>query len=170
MHSKRSTWISTLFLCLAGLAGVFLAPAANAQSLDTFMRIDGIPGDSLASGHINDIVLTSYSQSFAPGRACSKVVAQKFMDRASPALISRAAGNFILPSVIIAIRKNGAVPFDFFRAVLESVSIERIDVSGETGRLIEQIVLRPRNIRIELRQQDATGQPGPAIVTNIDCN
>jgi len=169
MHAKRSTLTSTLLICLAGLAGILLAPAASAQSLDTFMRIDGIPGDSLANGHVNDIVLTSYSQSFAPGKNCSKVVAQKFMDRASPALIGRAAGNLILPAVIISIRKSSGVPFDFYRAVLESVSIERVDVSGESGRLIEQIILRPRNIRIELRQQDATGAPGPAIVTNIDC-
>jgi type VI secretion system secreted protein Hcp len=170
MHSKRSTLTSTLVLSFLGLAGAILAPAAHAQSLDTFMRIDGIPGESLASGHINDIVLTTYSQSFAPGKACSRVVAQKFMDRASPALISRAAANLILPSVIISIRKSGGVPFDFFRAVLESVSIEKVDVSGETGRLIEQVVLRPRNIRIEYRQQDATGQPLQTIVTNIDCN
>jgi type VI secretion system secreted protein Hcp len=170
MHSKRSTLTSTLVLSFLGLAGAALAPAAPAQSLDTFMRIDGIPGESLASGHINDIILTSYSQSFAPGKACSKVVAQKFMDRSSPALISRAAANLILPSVIISIRKTGGVPFDFFRAVLESVSIEKVDVSGESGRLIEQVVLRPRNIRIEYRQQDATGQPAQTIVTNIDCN
>lgn len=169
MHSKRSTLTSTLVLCLLGLAGASLAPAANAQSLDTFMHIDGVPGDSLAAGHVNDITLTSYSQSFAPGKNCSKVVAQKFMDRSSPALISRATSNLFVPSVIISIRKSGAVPFDFFRAVLESVSIERVDVSGESGRLIEQVVLRPRNIRIELRQQDATGQPGQTIVTNIDC-
>ena len=69
----------------------------------------------------------------------------------------------------VSIRKTSGVAFDFYRAVLESVSIERVDVSGETGRLIEQIILRPRNIRIELRQQDATGQPGQAIVTNIEC-
>jgi type VI protein secretion system component Hcp len=169
MHSKRSMLISTLVLCLVGLAGATLAPAANAQSLDTFMHIDGVPGDSVAAGHVNDITLTSYSQSFAPGKSCSKVVAQKFMDRSSPALISRATSNLFLPSIVISIRKSGTAPFDFFRAVLESVSIESVVVSGESGRLLEQVVLRPRNIRIELRQQDATGQALQAIVTNIDC-
>jgi type VI protein secretion system component Hcp len=156
---------STLLICLLGLGA---ASAAHAQSIDTFMRIDGIVGDAQAAGHVNDIVLTGYSQTFA-AKTCSRVVATKFIDRSSPALIARAANNVFLPTVIISVRKTTGPAVDFFRAVLESVTVERVDVSGETGRLAEQVVLRPRNIRIEFRTQDSSGQFLGAIVTNIDC-
>ena len=165
----RSRLASILWICLAAIAAAVIAPATMAQSLDTFMRIDGVQGESTAAGHVNDIVLTSYSQTFA-AKNCGRVVALKFIDRASPALISRATSNLFIPSVIISIRKSGGAPVDFFKAVLESVSIERVDVSGESGRLVEQVVLRPRNIRIEFRQQDATGQFLGATVTNVECN
>jgi type VI protein secretion system component Hcp len=170
----RSPLLSTLLICLVGLAGALIAPSVNAQGaekpqgLETFMHIDGIVGDSLAAGHVNDIRLTSYSQTFAP-KTCSRVVALKFIDRASPALISRAANNQFIPSVVISVRKAGSAPVDFFKAVLESVTVERVDVSGESCRLVEQVVLKPRIIRIEFRPQDATGQFLGAIVTNIDC-
>jgi type VI protein secretion system component Hcp len=160
---------STLIVCLLGIAGIFVAPAADAQALDTFMRIDGIVGDSVAAGHVNDIQLTGYSQTFA-AKTCSRVVALKFIDRASPALISRAASNVFIPNVIISVRKSNGPAVDFYRAVLESVLVERVDVSGESGRLVEQVVLRPRSIRIEFRPQDASGQLLGAIVTNIECN
>lgn len=156
---------SILMVCLLGLGA---ASAAHAQSLDTFMHIDGIVGDAQAAGHVNDILLTGYSQTFA-AKTCSRVVATKFIDRSSPALISRAANNLFIPTVVIAVRKSSGPAVDFFKAVLESVLVERVDVSGETGRLTEQVLLRPRNIRIEFRPQDASGQFLGAIVTNIDC-
>jgi type VI protein secretion system component Hcp len=157
---------SILLVCLFGIGAG--AGAAHAQSLDTFMRIDGIIGDAQAAGHVNDILLTGYSQTFA-AKTCSRVVATKFIDRSSPALISRAASNVFIPTVIISVRKSSGPAVDFFKAVLESVTVERVDVSGETGRLTEQVLLRPRNIRIEFRPQDASGQFLGAIVTNIDC-
>jgi type VI protein secretion system component Hcp len=164
----RSSLQSTLLICLLAFGAAVFAPSAHAQSLDTFMHIDGVVGDAQAAGHVNDILLTGYSQTFA-AKTCSRVVATKFIDRSSPALISRAASNLFIPSIVISVRKSGSAPVDFFKATLESVTVERVDVSGETGRLTEQVTLRPRNIRIEFRPQDATGQLLGAIVTNIDC-
>lgn len=151
------------FALIAGLVGT--AQAAT----DTFMHIDGIPGDALVIGHVDDIVLTSYTQTFAT-KACSKVVAVKFLDRASPLLIGRAAGNVIIPTVIISIRKAGENPVDFYKATLESVLIDRVDVLDTGAELTEQLVLRPRNIRIEFRPQRADGSFGAPIVTSIECS
>lgn len=172
MHAKpASSFISCLLICIVGIAGTLIAPPAMAQSLETFMKIDGVPGESVARGHENEIDLTSYSQTFAT-KNCSRVVAMKFIDRSSPALISRAAGNVLLPSVIISIRESGERPVEFFRAILESVLIDRIELTegNGNGRLDEQVVLRPRNIQIEYRQQDKSGQVLPPIVTKIACN
>ena len=101
-----SRLISILLYCLSAIAAAVMAPVTMAQSLDTFMRIDGVQGESLAAGHVNDILLTSYSQTFA-AKSCGRVVAPKFIDRSSPALISRATSNVFIPNVLIAIRKAG---------------------------------------------------------------
>jgi type VI secretion system secreted protein Hcp len=161
--------IQKLLIYVVGLTGVFLAPSAMAQTLETFMKIDGIPGDSTVIGHENEIVLSSYSQTFAT-KNCSKVVALKFVDRASPGLITAAAGNALLPSVVITIRKPGAPPLEFFKAILGTVLIERIDLGNDTGPLVEQVVLKPRTIRIEFRPQDNRGQLLPPIVTEMTCS
>jgi type VI secretion system secreted protein Hcp len=151
------------------IVSLFLSPLCQAQSLDAFMRIDGIPGESEVRGHENEIVLTSYSQTFAT-KACSRVVAIKNIDRASPGLITHAAANILLPTVVITVRKPGDTPLDFYRALLQNVLIERVEVTGDAGLLKEQVVLKPRQIRIEYRPQARDGSLLPAIVSTMDCN
>ena len=173
-----------LFGCLLGAAG--LTPAAHAQSalprpaltsylFDTYMHIEGIPGESVAIGHENDIALTSYSQSFGT-KNCSRVVALKSIDRASPALISSAAANTLLPSVVISIGKTAAAGAgrarfggDFFKATLQSVLIERVEVGDASGVFVERVVLKPTFIRIEYQAQAADGSLMEPVVSEIEC-
>jgi type VI secretion system secreted protein Hcp len=169
MQSIRTSIKPRAALCTFGLAGILSSGAASAFALDTFMKIDGIPGESADIQHMGDIILTSYSQSFG-ARNCSRVVVNKSLDRASPALISRAAANTWIPQVIISLRKAGEGQRDFYTATLDSVLIERIDLGDQNNALTEQIVLRPRSIRIEYRPQDAKGELLPAIVSTIACN
>jgi type VI secretion system secreted protein Hcp len=166
---QASGLVTRVLVCVAGLAGLALAPRVHAQSLNTYMHIDGIVGESQVRNHEGDIILTSYSQNFGT-KNCSRVVALKSLDRSSPALISRAAANALIPSVIVTIAKAGETPLEFFKATLETVLIERVDVSGETGLLVEQLILKPRTIRIEYRPQNANGSLGTPIVSTIDCN
>jgi hypothetical protein len=56
---------TTLLICFLA----FRAVASHAQSLDTFVHIDNVVGESLAAGNVNDIVLTAYSQTLPPRRA-----------------------------------------------------------------------------------------------------
>lgn len=90
----------------------------------------------------------------------------KFIDRASPALISRAAGNVNLPTVIISIHKPGENPVDFFKATLPSVSIERIEVSGDSGPLVEQVVLKPRLSALSIGSRMTGADSGPRSSPN----
>lgn len=151
-------------------ASIVLAcgPAA-AQSITTHMKIDGLPGDSTMRGHENEIVLSGYTQSFGT-RNCSRVVANKFIDRASPGLISRAASNTVIPQVVITLTKAVAGQnLDFFRATLDQVTIERVELAEQSDQLFERNVLAPRSIRIEYRVQNADGTLGAPIVSTIAC-
>jgi type VI secretion system secreted protein Hcp len=163
--SSRS---STLWLGIVAVAAVGFTPAVVAQTYDTLMKVDGVPGDSVITGHVDEIVLKSYSQTFGT-KNCSRVIAVKGLDRASPPLISLAVNNQIVATVVITIRKPGERPIDFFKAILTSVLIERIDLSSDTGPVTEQIVLKPRSIRIEYRGQAADGSALPPIISDTIC-
>jgi type VI secretion system secreted protein Hcp len=151
-------------------AAAALAAAPVFAALDTFMKIDGIPGDSVVIGHVDEIVLSSYSQAFGT-KNCSRVIAEKFLDRASPPLVAAAVANQIVPTVVITLRKAGEAPQDFYKAILTSVLIERIDidVSEDGDSLDERVVLKPRSIRIEYRPQRPDGSLGQPIVSDVTC-
>lgn len=150
------------------LSGLGAAPAAHADLL-AWMQIDGIPGESLLRGHENEIDLLSYSQNFGT-RACSRVVVVKSLDSASPALISRAAGNVLVPRVVITLRKPGEGQQDFYKATLDTVLIDRIDLVDQGTSLSESVILRPRSIRLEYRPQRPDGSLAAPIVTDVQCS
>jgi len=149
------------------LSGISIAPLAHADLL-TWMQIDGIVGESVVRGHEGEIELQSYSQNFGT-RTCSRVVAIKGLDSTSPALISRAAANLLVPRIVISLRKSGEAQQDFFKATLETVLIDRIDLVDQGTTLNETLILRPRSIRLEYRPQRPDGSLGQPIVTDIQC-
>jgi type VI protein secretion system component Hcp len=134
-------------LVLAFVPALFVA--APVHAIDAFMAIATIPGDSVVKGHEREIVLTGYSQSFAT-RACSRVVANKRIDVASPGLISAATGNVTLPVVVITLAQpSGDGLVNFYRATLNSVQIDRIEVAEQGDELVERVVLAPKSYKIE---------------------
>lgn len=149
---------------------VLLAGAAHAQTIATNMKIDGLLGDSVLLGHENEIVLTGYSQTIGT-KICSRVVVTKLIDRSSPGLVSRTAGNVTTPQVIITLSKLGVGPgpLDFFRVTLDQVTFERLELGEQTDQLMERVVMAPRLIRIEYRTQLSNGSLGPPITSSIAC-
>ena len=157
-------------LALSVLALAAIALPVHAQPVDTFMRIDGLPGESTSASHPNEIVLTGWSQTFGT-RNCSRAVAVKRVDRASPGLIARAAANTLIPQVIVSMaRSGGGRPQDFFRATLDLVTIERVEIAEQADELVERVVLAPRSIRLEYRPQAADGSLGTPVSTAIACS
>jgi type VI secretion system Hcp family effector len=163
------TSIRLVAACVFSCVAVIASPAFAAAN--TFMSIAGLPGESAQKGHEGDIELTSYSQTIGT-KNCSRVVVQKYIDRASPGLVSRAAGNVVIPQVIIKMDKasDSALPQEFFRVTLDQVLIERMELVGsEAGSLTERSVMSPRSITISYRPQDNKGAFGAPIVTTIAC-
>jgi type VI protein secretion system component Hcp len=70
--------------------GLVASLPAGAADIQSYLKIDDIPGESNRVGHVGEIELSAYSQTFDT-RNCSRVVVNKLVDIASPALISRAA-------------------------------------------------------------------------------
>lgn len=151
--------------------GVVLAVtvgAAQAQTIATNTRIDGLQGDSTLKGHENEIALTGHSQSIGT-KTCSRVVVAKAIDRSSPGLVSRAASNVTTPQVVITLTRLGTTYQDFFGVTLDQVSFDRIELSEQSDQMVEQVNVAPRHIRIDYRPQLPDGQLGPPITSTIAC-
>lgn len=138
----------------------------------TYMAVAGLPGESLAVGHANEIELKSYSQTIGT-RNCSRVIAVKSIDSTSPGLVSRAAGNVVIPQVIIKMDKvNIDATSEFFRVTLDQVLIERMELVGDDAgalSLTERVVLAPRSITLSYRPQLSNGSLGTPIVSTVAC-
>ncbi len=161
------------FACLRAFVAIALALGANAAfaQINVFLKIDGLPGDSTDARHPREIVLTGYSQTFGD-RNCSRVIATKQIDRASPGLISRAASNQRIPQAIVTMSRaiGGGGPVDFFTATLDQVLVDRIEIAEQSDQLVERVVLVPRVVTISYRAQDEKGVLGPPVTTSIACN
>jgi type VI secretion system secreted protein Hcp len=163
---------SSLRTGLRAAAALVLALGTSAAlaQINVFLKIDGLQGDSTDARHPREIVLTGYSQTFGD-RNCSRVIATKQIDRASPGLISRAASNQRIPQAIVTMaRVMDGRPADFFTATLDQVLVDRIEIAEQSDQLVERVVLVPRVITIQYRPQDEKGGLGAAVTTTVACN
>jgi type VI protein secretion system component Hcp len=168
MKTRVPSMYGRLAATTIGLCLLAAAPAAMAQIL-TFMFIDGIPGEATLDDKRNWIELTGYSQSFGTAN-CSRAVANKRIDRASPPLISRAAANQLIPTVLVTMRKAGEAQRDFFVATLTQVLVDRIEIADQGDQLLERVVLAPQSITIQYFPQDPKGGPaGSPVTASVAC-
>ena len=159
------------FVVSAVIATAVAPVPAMAATLDTFMKIDGLPGESTSAQNPNEIVLSGWSQNFGT-RQCSRAVATKRVDRSSPGLIARAAANTTIPQVLVSMTRGdvgGGRPVTVFRATLDQVQIDRVEIVEVDEELVERVVLAARSIRIEYWPIQPNGAPGTPVATAIAC-
>jgi type VI secretion system secreted protein Hcp len=116
-------------------------------STDIFLKVDGIPGESNATGHTNEIVAISYKigaqqtglTNFVGGGGgagksqFTPLTVYKIVDLTSPALFVACALGKPIPSVTLSVAKNVDVPVDYFKIILTNVVISSVSDSGEAS-------------------------------------
>ncbi len=146
----------------------FTLPAVHEASaqVDTYMYIDGVPGEATAKGYENWIVLNSFGHTLTPGRrgAHCEGVALKPLDKASPALWSAVASGTVYPEVKVAIVKTGESAFEFFEARLMNASLSSIKFGGD-GTPQEVVVLVPQSLVITYTPETPKGSGTPTTNT-----
>ena len=135
------------------------------------MLIAGLPGDAGHSQNVGWIDVTSYSQS-AGVRPCLKAVVTKALDRATPGPATFAVSGQKIPLATIEIWSGGVADHLVFRAKLEQVTVDQVEILDEPGSafsVLESIVLLPRRVTTEYITQAPTGLPGPIITGTLAC-
>ena len=149
-----------------------------------FLKLDGIPGESLDATHKDEIDVEAWSwgetnvgsTSAGGGAGAGKVSFQDFqfvarLSTASPPLfLAGASGAHIKEALLSGVRDAGKGKLsDFLKYRLRDVTVSTYQQSASEGdRPVDQFSLRFAKIDVTYTPQSATGKAGQAITAGWD--
>ena len=128
-HASLSRDISSVPLALA-------KDDRTAGPLEMFLKVDGVPGDSLDQKHKGEIEIDSYAWQLARGMGTQKPSMQSFTitmptGKATSRLFLNAAGGVRLQRVVLSVRKAGT-DLDFLKWTLTDSAVTAFKTVGNT--------------------------------------
>ena len=167
-------------LLVGALAAVATVGATSAVAAsDIFLKIGDIKGEVTDKSHPDEIEVLSWSWGVSgPIAGDSKKAAQpacaqplsvsKFVDKATPPLVTNAALNTTIPSAKLSVRKPGATPFDYLVVNLAGVTVKTLSDAGSIGedRPSENLTLAFTSATISYTLQNPDGSPGTPVSAN----
>jgi type VI secretion system secreted protein Hcp len=153
-------------------------------TVDYFLKIEGIEGESTDSKHKGEIDLESWSwgesqsgsHSAGGGGGAGKVHMQDFhfvmrMNKASPKLMLACANGQHITKAIMTMRKAGKEQQEYAKITMSDLLISSYQTGGSAkGDIIplEQISLNYAKIEFEYKEQKADGTLGGAVKAGWD--
>jgi type VI secretion system secreted protein Hcp len=137
------------------------------MAFDAFLKLEGIDGDSRDDQHANWIEVLSYSWGAVQpsiagsGGGAGKVAFQDFhfvtnFSKASPELFKRCATGEHIKSGVLAVRKAGEKPLEFYKVRMTDVLVSSYQDSGGDEVPMDQISLNFATVAIELPRESPT--------------
>jgi type VI secretion system secreted protein Hcp len=161
---------------IAAAAGMSASSSANA-AVDMFLKIDGINGESADAKHKGDSDVLSFSWGAASTANGKKGCIQdlsitKFVDSASPQLITNAATATPAANAVLTVRKAGGQPIEFFVVTMSNVKVASyaLAASNIQDRLVESVSLTFDIMDGAYRVQDEKGGFGASIPWSVGPN
>ena len=149
----------------------------TASAVDTFMKLDGIPGGSLDSKHKGEIDVLSFcfglQNESASTPSFSSFHFDKLYDTASPLLVAAAASGQHISKAEITVSRTGREQQDFLTYDFADVTVTQYQEGGDkVPELLERVALKFRQVTITYRPQNPDGSLGEPIRTtwNLDTN
>lgn len=170
-------------LLAAVLAASAVAPAPAMAAADYFLKIEGVPGESLDVQHKGEIDIASFSWGMSNpatrsgGGGAGKVTLCEFaivkhIDIASPLLFQALGTGKHYDTATITARKAGSSQ-DYYKLKLNDVLVSSMQDSGASGDAAtptQMISLNFSNIEYSYTLQNADGAPvGAPVVATANC-
>ena len=152
-------------------------------TVDLFLKIDGIPGESRDAKHKGEIDLEAFSwgatNQGAPGGGggggAGKVTMHDFhfttrVNKASPLLFLSCATGKHLKQAILTARKAGKEQLEFLVYKFTDILISSYQVAGSEGAdaPMDQISFNFAQVEYQYREQKADGSPASPIKVGWD--
>jgi type VI secretion system secreted protein Hcp len=155
------------------------------MAIDYFLKIDGIPGESLDSKHKDEIDVQTWSWGEANpappsgpgggGAGAGKVQMHDFnftanTSKASPNLMLACASGKHFKSAVLTARKAGKAQAEFLTFSLSDILVSAYQIVGAEGEVVpmDSFSLNFSKIQVEYKQQKADGSLGPSIKAGWD--
>jgi len=150
--------------------------------VDSFLKIDGIPGDATADGHTNEIELTGWhfggtnAGGFGvsgPGGGAGKVQVNDFVftmhaDKSAPKLFEAMATGKHIPNATLSIRKAGGSAVDFLKVDLTKILVSSFHTTGNGLLPGIEVALNFAKIEMEYKTQNDDGTAGGSVKSGFD--
>ena len=161
---------------IATAAGLSASAGANA-AVDIFLQIDGIQGESADAKFkgASEVLAWSWVEvSTANGKkgCIEDMHITKFVDKASPALITNASTGALASKAVLSVRKAGEGPVTFLIITMNGVRVSSYQVAGSSGAgtVAENLALSFETMSGEYRAQKPDGSLDAGIPWNIGPN
>lgn len=164
------------------LAGI-LAATAEAASVDYFLKLDGIDGESTDDRHRGEIEILSFSwgakiagaHGTGGGGGAGKVSFQDLhftatSSKASPKLFLSTATGQHIKEAVLTVRKSGERQDDYYIVKLSDVLVSSYQAGGAQGGDLpsDQVSLSFAKIEFSYTPQNADGRPGTLVKACYD--
>lgn len=160
------------------LAITALAGAAPPAEADTFIKFEGIKGESVDSKHKDEVDVLAWSWGVvgvspdAKGKtqaACAEqMTLTKYVDRSTPPLFTAAALGSTIASARLTVRKSGEGATEYLVIDLGSVTVRSLaQSSGGDSRVVENVSLAFTTAKISYSPQNLDGSAGSAVTAFV---
>jgi type VI secretion system secreted protein Hcp len=145
------------------------------MAMDMFIKIGALKGEAQDSKHKDEIdvlswnwgVTNSGSAHVGGGAGSGKCNVEnlrfsKYIDKASPDLMLAACNGKHFDKAVVTVRKAGENPLEYLLITLEEVLVTSISTGGAGGedRLTENVSLNFAKVKVQYKEQTATGAVG----------
>lgn len=169
-HFSIKTFLTTLAFTILGMAAV----NAHAATVDYFLKIDGIDGESAVKGHEKWIDIDSFSWGATGGNggkaAFSPFSWTQQLDKSVPSMfIGLMSGKHFKNATLDAVKAGAASSTVFFQMKFDDVLLTKLNIAG-TGGVPDVASAFDSYTRLTMtyKQQLANGSYGPAIIGGWD--
>lgn len=156
------------------------------MAFDTFMKIEGVDGESTRDGHQGEVEVFSFSwgasnptsvSSGTTGLSASRVSISSFnimkqTDLASGTLFQKCCQGAHIPSIVVTLNKAaGETKMDYLVYKFQNCMVESIQWSGSSGgddRPTESVSFAFAKVEITYNQQAITGAKAKPVVVSWD--
>ena len=159
------------------------------MAYDAFLKLAGIPGDSVDAAHKGEIQVTGFQEgltnssrigSATGGAGAGKVTFQDFqftapVSSATPKLLLACANGQHIPSATLTVRKAGAgagkpAGLEFLKYVMTTVVVSSVTTAAAAGDDVphEQFSLAFAKLQVTYTPQNPNGTAGTPVQTGWD--
>lgn len=157
------------------------------MALDIFLKIGSLKGESKDSVHKEAIDVLAWSWGMnnsgtahiGTGAGAGKVAVQdlsftKYIDKATPDLMLACCNGKHFPEAKLIVRKAGEKPLEYLIITLTDLIVTSVSTGGSGGedKLTENVTLNFAKVKVDYKEQLATGGSGvaPSIIWDIAAN